>query len=280
METTEDGRTSAPRDWDDFLESRPDFPTIMWKWLRLTDHLVARTPIDEVDDLGFLIRLFISASIGDLNDVLTLFHAKSRSGGAKLLRSIYERTVTMKYLARNPSEVPKFIGYQSIDWQQVIAECETKLSIKLSIPNLKIAAETARREYRGDPCPACGLRKQINWTPKSVKELARSVELEHMHAHAYVFPSKSMHPTFYGLIDSLKSQTPIYNVLNCTHELMVENVAVHRRHFARDERSAPMIRSAIRDFLTIWTFSETSFGDLLTKRREGVYTLPFKEPLP
>jgi hypothetical protein len=138
----------------------------------------------------------------------------------------------MKYLAEHPSEVPKFIGYQSIDWQQVIAECETKLGINTNLENLTSAAERARKEYKGEVCPECGLRKQTNWTPKSVRQLASSVDLAHMHGHAYVFPSKSMHTTFYGLMDSLKSPAPIYNVLNCAHELMVHNVLVYRRHFA------------------------------------------------
>jgi len=251
-----------------FLESHPQFPSMMWNWVTLIQNLLKRTPLGDGDDLGFLICGFMAASVVDLNDILTLIHANSRSGAPKLLRSLYERTVTMKYLAEHPGEVEKFIGFQSIDWKQVIDVCQGKIGTELDEPartRLANAATDARKEYKGEVCPQCKQRKQTNWTPKSVKELADIAGLSHLHAHSYIFPSKTMHPTFWGMIDFMKQGSPIYNVLNCAHELLVHNVLIHRRHFAKNAQPTPMMLTAIRDFLSIWVFSETSFGDLLRK---------------
>jgi hypothetical protein len=163
----------CPDTWDEFVKEHPQFPDLMWKWISLSQNLLRASTVRSGDDLGFLICGFVMASLVDLNDILTLAHNRSRSGSAKILRSIYERTVTLKYLAANPSDVPKFIGYQSVDWQQVIDQCESKLGRGLEEParsNLPNAARDARREYRNEVCPECGMRKQTDWTPKSVKE--------------------------------------------------------------------------------------------------------------
>jgi len=271
METTDmsdDSEYVTTQDWNMFLESHPAFPSMMWNWVTLLQNLLKRTPLQSGDDLGFLICGFMAASLVDLNDILTLTHANSRSGAPKLLRSLYERTVTMKYLAEHPGEVEKFIGYQSIDWKQVVEVCQGKIGRELDEPawaRLASAAADARKEYKGEVCPQCRQRKQTNWTPKSVKELADVVELSHLHAHSYIFPSKTMHPTFWGMIEFMKQGSPIYNVLNCAHELLVHNVLTHRRHFARNAQPTPMMLAAIRDFLKIWVFSDTSFAGLLTR---------------
>lgn len=80
MGKTEEHESPVRQDWTEFVESQPDFPATMWKWLSLARNLVSHTPIESVDDLGFLIHVFLSATIADLNDVLTLSHSKSRSG--------------------------------------------------------------------------------------------------------------------------------------------------------------------------------------------------------
>jgi Family of unknown function (DUF5677) len=263
-----------PETWDEFVAERPYFPDLMWKWIRLSQNLLSASPTPEGDDLGFLICGFMMASLTDLNDILTLAHSKSRSGSAKILRSIYERTVTMKYLAAHPLEVPKFIGYQSIDWEQVVKECEAMSGARMSDQsrsNLSSAAKEARRKYRNEVCSECGKRKQTDWTPKSVKERADLTGLAHMHFFGYIYPSKIMHTTFYGTMEFMKPGPPIFNILNTAHELMVHNILIHRRHFAKDATPTPMMRAVVMDFRGTWLFAQTSFDGMLREYEPGTF---------
>ena len=272
--TQERKESYRPETWDEFVKERPYFPDLMWKWISLTENLLKSTQQREGDDLGFLICGFTAVSIVDLNDILTLSHSNSRSGAPKILRSVYERTVTMKNLASNPTEVPQFIGYQSVDWEQVIRECEAKSSAKMSEQsrsNLAAAARDARKDYRGEVCPHCKMRKQINWTPRPPRELAEIVKLEHMHFFGYIFPSKTMHTTFYGTMEFMKNTAPLYNILNTAHELLVQSILIHRRHFAKDCVPTPMMRAAVMDFRRAWVYAETSFDGLLHEYRPGVF---------
>lgn len=260
--------------WEEFVAEHPYFPDLLWKWISVTENLLKVSPTREGDDLGFLICGFTAASLADINDILTLTHAGSRSGAPKIIRSMYERTVTMKYLAANPTEVPAFIGYQSLDWEQVIKECEARSNAKMSDharSNLANAALEARKQYRGDVCSRCGMRKQTNWTPKSPKQLAEVAGLDHMHFFGYILPSKTMHTTFYGTMEFMKSAAPTYNILNTAHELLVQSILIHRRHFARDHVPTPMMISAVRDFCRTWVYAETSFDGMLKEYRPGVF---------
>jgi hypothetical protein len=262
--------TSVPQTWKGFVEFHPSFPSMMEKWIKLIRMLLMKSPDGTSDDLGFLICGFMAESRVDLNDILTLVHAGSSSGAQKILRSMYERTVTMKYLYEHPSEVENFIEYQSIDWQQVVNACLEKTGEELDEPartRLASAAADARKKFKGETCLTCKQRKQTSWTPKSVKELSEITGLFHLHAYSFIFPSKSMHPTFWGVIKFLERESPIYNILNCAHELLVHNLLIHRRHFAKNLQPTPMMKAAVNDFVKIWIFAETSFDGLLTNLR-------------
>jgi hypothetical protein len=256
--------------WSEFIAEHPEFPDMMWRWTKLMQTLLRASPIREGDDLGYLIIGFMMASMIDVNDILILSHADSRTGAGKILRSIYERTVTMKYLAADPSEVSKFIGYAPIDWKQVIDECEARSKYRLTErarSNLAKAAKEARQEYRGETCPTCGQRKQADWTPKSVRERAELTGLAHMHFHGSIVASKMLHSTFYGTLNMMKAPA-LYNIPNCTHELLVHNLLIHRRHFVKGPQPTPMMTAAVKDFLRIWVFAETSFDGVLKNYRE------------
>jgi hypothetical protein len=67
-----------------------------------------------------LILKFINACLPDIDDFITLTHCDSHYGAQKILRSLYERTVTLKYIAANPSAAEKFVSFDAIDWDQVL----------------------------------------------------------------------------------------------------------------------------------------------------------------
>jgi hypothetical protein len=103
-----------------------------------------------------------------------------------------------------------------------------------------------------------------------------------MHLYAFLMPSKLIHPTYWGIRDSFSQNPPLYNTMNYLHELVVQLVLIHRRHFAKDYAPTPMMYAAARDFLRIWVFAETSFGGLLAEHprpnHDGapVFTTPIR----
>jgi Family of unknown function (DUF5677) len=130
--------------------------------------------------------------------------------------------------------------------------------------NLATAAAEAKKKYKQTPCPVCKEKRPISWSTLNSKDMADRVGLGHMYFHAFLVASKQIHPTYWSVKD-LMGSSAIFNTLNITHELIVQLVLIHRRHFAKAFGVTPMMNKAINDFLATWTISEGTFDGLLTK---------------
>src|ERR1017187_3109763 len=97
-------------DWALFTQEKPEFHKLFQliaKWV------LDSAPADD-DTAGSVILELISASLPDFDDILLLCSYDRHWGALKLLRSLFERTVTIKYLAQNPAEVAAF--WNSTPW--------------------------------------------------------------------------------------------------------------------------------------------------------------------
>ena len=110
----------TPHTWNELVAWKPDFPTMMHRWIQTMKRLVLASPVQDDDLIGQLITSFMTASAFDLNDLMTLTHVNSHSGAQNFLRSLFQRTVTLKYLVANPGEAQSFVGFNAIDWEQVL----------------------------------------------------------------------------------------------------------------------------------------------------------------
>ena len=260
-----DGR--ARKEWMEFVESKPNFPSLMHRWILLLRNLAIHTPGSDQDLVGHLIMTSIVMSLFDADDILTLSHHESHVGAHKLLRSLYERVVTLKYISENPAQAQSFIDFDSIDTEKVITEIKAKTGMEMredSRRHLATAAAEAKKKYKQSPCPICKEKKPISWTTLNSREMADRVGLGHMYLHAFVIASKQIHPTYWSVKD-ITGTSAMFNTLNITHELVVHLVLIHRRHFAKAFGVTPMMNKAINDFLATWTISEGTFDGLLAK---------------
>jgi hypothetical protein len=92
-----------------------------------------------------------------------------------------------------------------------------------------------------------------------------------MHFFGFIHPTKLMHTTFYGTMEFMKSGPPIHNILNTAHELLVQSILIHRRHFAKASAPTPIMKAAVKDFRRMWVFAETSFDGMLHEHHPGVF---------
>jgi hypothetical protein len=255
------------KNWQGFVSEKPPFASMLYRWMCLLRNLAISTPSNEDDLVGHLIMTGIVMSLADVDDILTLSHKDSHSGAQKILRGFYERVVTLKYIASNPSEAARFMDFESIDTSKVIAEIHALTGLEMnpaSKANLEAAVQTARTRYKQKRCETCKQEGPMSWTTLNSKDMAERVGLGHLYLHAFLITSKLIHPTYWSVRD-ISSGSPVYNTLNATHELLVHLLLIHRRHFAPHCGVTPMMNTAINDFLSTWTISISSFDGLLTK---------------
>lgn len=261
----------TPQMWAELLKWRADFPDIIHKWLKVIARLIVHTQIRDDDELGDLIIGFMVSSHMDIDDLMTLTHKDSHHGAQYLLRALFERTVTLKYLSRNPEQVSGFKEYDAVDWDQVTKGIHALTGMTVgdsARANITRKATEARAKNKQEKCPVCKNQKPTSWTTLNTKEMATRVGLDHLYLNSFLIPSKLMHPTLWGTRERVTLDSPMYNTLNCLHYLMVEIILVHRRHFKGKQFVTPIMGNAVLDFLAVWVFSDTSFDGVLTHGEE------------
>jgi hypothetical protein len=108
----------VPNDWRSFTAAMPTFTTLFHRAFQMIPKLVLDTTPPEGDTAGLVIIQLMMASMPDLNDILTLSSHDGHWGALKLLRSLFERTVTLKYIAQNPTEAEAFRDFDALDWSR------------------------------------------------------------------------------------------------------------------------------------------------------------------
>jgi Family of unknown function (DUF5677) len=269
---------SEVADWATFTREYPDFTTSYHKLFHLIAELVRESSPTGDDIPGVVICELMSTSLPDFDDILLLCSYDRHWGALKLLRGLFERTVTLKYLAQNPVEVDAFLAFDAVDWDAVLTGIEKTCGFTAGIEareSFKAAAKVVREGFT--KCNKCGNRKQTSWTPRSSIELAENTGLAHLHLEAFLMPSKFIHPTYWGAhLVSSAAPAPLLNVLKITHTLTLETALVHQRYFKGDPLASSTVREAIQDFLRVWKFSDTDFGLGQDAVRAGLAFVPLE----
>ena len=249
--------------WADFIANKPDFPCEFHNaWSQIQPLLLSAAVND--DSSGGLLWRCLFASFIDCDDILTLSSHNGHWGALKLLRSLYERTVTAKYIQQNPEKADDFFDFDALDYKAAMDAIAIESGLQMqaeSRRNLDEAAKRAQSKYKLTPCPACNEpKRKFSWTQKSLKELAEITKVEHFYFTAWIYPTKLSHPTFYGLEQVILSKAPVYQTLNAVHALLIENLVTFWKHFGDNSEIPDYVSNSVEGFLKIWTFSVTDFG--------------------
>jgi hypothetical protein len=248
--------------WVKFKLEHPEFLHTYEKLYRAIPPLLIDTKPTDDDVAGIVIWQLVSASIHDFDDILLLCSFDRSWGALKLLRGLFERTVTLKYLSQNPAEAEEFLAFDSVDWDALLSGIEKRFGIPAGVEtreHFQKAAQSIKGRFKR--CNKCGAGRPTSWTPRSSIELAETTGLGHLHFEAFVFPSKFIHPTYFGVRQiSLGMSAPLTNIIKITHALTLETALVHQRYFKKDALASPTITRGIQDFLHIWKFADTDFG--------------------
>lgn len=156
-------------------------------------------------------------------------------GGLKMVRSLYERAVTLAYIAVNAGEADTFLDYQPINEGKFLEHARSlKLVGLLGFSEERIAAidaayKEAKDKYRETLCKKCGTsRVQLSWSKKDLKSIAQSIDENwaKLYLSCYMYPTHLAHAT----VPAVKSRM-----------LDIESGGFRYKHEAQGEH----VRSAI-----------------------------------
>jgi Family of unknown function (DUF5677) len=170
-------------------------------------------------------------ALEDFRQIMILCSNGETTGGMKILRGMFERTVTARYLNRNPEEVNAFINYEIDDCKK----CETT-------------------------------RTNHTWTRLSLVSMAEKVGLKVPMLEGYYFPMQETHATIASIERRIKfdeeTQTLTYDeaeglndrisALRTTHYLTLHVLETLRDQFGLHEELNDQLSQCGEDFIEIW----------------------------
>ncbi len=160
----------------------------------------------QTSDVNEMMYLLLGASWREFEEVLVLAQNGYGSGGMKLLRALYERTVTAQYLMKHPDKVKQFKDFTHVHWHKLLLDAyQSGIGAKLpkerreEIENNFKAVEGQFTEVACKPCNKN--RLQGSWTKKPIPTQAREIheQLGHICFQSYLMPTFFLHTTDWGI---------------------------------------------------------------------------------
>jgi Family of unknown function (DUF5677) len=154
-----------------------------------------------------IVWLLGASCLREFEEIMLLAGNGYGTGATKLMRSFYERTVTMSYLAANPDQIRRFVDFSAIHWHQLLVEAD-EMHEDFKIPEderkrVEADYEVAKSTFRDEKCPTCGRRPPMSWTKADMKTMASKVDaqIRQFCYNAYLMPTFHLHTTHWGIVN-------------------------------------------------------------------------------
>jgi hypothetical protein len=266
-----------PESWKFFKEHYPVFIERFQNLKNLMSRTFERTascpePVDKVT--YFLGRL----ASEDFLELLLLVGNGYGIAGLKILRGMYERVVTARYLAANPAEVDRFLDFHWVQ-QRKIVQAVVKSFGETAIPNERVKeVEENYRRVRDSfvviACKDCG-RTGVNytWSKLDFVSMAHAVgEPGRLVALGYYLPTREAHSTTGAILsrlsldpgDVLMFESGAQNregeiALMTAHSLLLNSIELQKEYFKLEFLAAPL-QACLDDYIEIWKTKSQSAG--------------------
>ena len=188
------------KEWESFFDRHP-----LWieKYQKLTSTLtkifyrnaVLNSPADRV--VFHLGRVCVE----DFNELFLLCGNGYGIGGLKILRGLYERTVTLGYIADNPEQADPFLEYHHIQKGKMIIHAEKIFDLENDIgaEEVKIAKENYeyfKSKFQETACNKCKTKRTMfSWYKLDTGSMAKKVGLDGLYFPGFVYPTLHTHAT-------------------------------------------------------------------------------------
>jgi Family of unknown function (DUF5677) len=201
-----------PADWAKFAERHSEFTK---RFNNLADTIdVAFHRIHEATSQAEKIVYFAGrTAVEDFMEVLLLCGNGYGIGAQKLLRGLYERVVTARYIFKHPEEAENFIDYFKITRHKFLVSVRSSMNSDLISDQ---AAEEIERDYKQvkerfmiTDCEDCQTeRLNHTWNKLDFASMARTDEaLYRLLVPAYFEPTQEAHSTIGAVFSRLSPKS-------------------------------------------------------------------------
>jgi hypothetical protein len=242
-------RFGIPQEEQDFLGRNSRFMEVLPRLEARLNQILIRT--FETSDAAQKVVFFLGRLIAeDFHEILLVCANGYGHAGLKLIRPMFEATVTAFYLMRHPEEAEAFLEYDFVHQRKGLKIAESVgVDLSEAVPKDQQAKIEAKyqeiKEHYRQVCPKCGeSRGEPSWTKKDLTALSREIGLAESALYLSFFATLQIHTTptrlksrlaqtAEGLLFKEGPQRPAADAaLVGAHVCMAQVLEGHNRYFA------------------------------------------------
>lgn len=260
-------RFGTPSEWDAFAARHGRFLERLDRVREALNNTFIRV-LEDAARNDVLLFFIGRQSVDDFFEILLMCGNAEGYAAQKLLRTMFERVVLLKYLAQHPESIDAYFSYFYITTRKHMLAVERFWGAG-SVPNDR-REETERRfaevkeEFKTRKCPKCDHKEmRPAWSSVPLPDMAEEVGLGKFVPAAYYEPLQQAHPNLDGLIRRLGGDPPdgdiTYRarlnralsdeVLATAHALLLFVLEVQANHFKLPE---DRYNALAEDYQYIW----------------------------
>ncbi len=233
-----------------------------------------------------LVYFFGRMCLEDFMEILLVCGNGYGAAGQKLLRSIYEHAVTLRYIHEHPEEAKSFMDYHHVQQYKLMKPIIETFGKEILCP--EIVAEVERKyeevkeRFMVSDCKRCGTKRvNHNWNKLDFVAMARKAgAVGRLIVPGYFLPLRHAHTTFFGLRERLEIRDSVIGfqresepkladeALMIAHHCVIDDLEVQNERF-KIEGLAEQIQTCLGDFLEIWVPD-------FSHRQAGAAPFPFR----
>jgi hypothetical protein len=218
-----------------------------------------------------LVYFFGRIVLEDFMEITLVCYHGYGVAASKLVRSMYEYAVTLRYLHEHPDEAETFLNYHRVQQDKLINRMIETFGESVlpadQIAEIRSKAAAVKEDFMVPVCKHPGTKMRLNhtWNKMDFVAMAKKTgELGKLIVPGYYLPLRHAHPTFGGLTERLKivngqlglkaeAQPEIVDPsLLTAHSCMLDALNVQSQQF-KIAGLEEAVHVCYRDFLRVWS---------------------------
>jgi len=217
------------------------------------------------------VYFFGRVCLEDFMEILLVSYHGYGVAASKLVRSMYEHSVTLRYLHEHPAEVETFINYYLVQNDKLISRLVETFGDSIlpaeTIAEARRKAAEVKQDFMVPVCDHPGAKMRLNHTWNKLDFVAmakRTGDLGKLIIPGYYMPLRHAHATFAGLTERLEIVNGQMSLktdaqpdmadrsLITAHNCILNALEVQKEHF-KIEGLEEAMQVCFRDFVRVWS---------------------------
>jgi Family of unknown function (DUF5677) len=231
--------------------------------IAFTREITASKPLERI--IYFTGRLCAE----EFNEIYLLCGNGYGVAALKLVRGMFERTVTARYLSTHPEEAQNFLDFHWI-WQRKLMRAidETfgpELLAQEKRSEVEQEFQNIRERFTVTDCEKCGTtRTNYTWSKLDLVSMAKKAgPVGRLILPGYYFPTKEAHSTIDAIFTRLDPERKglvfdggpqrkrADDAMLTAHNLILDNLDLQKEYFGLTSLEEPL-QKCLADFMDIW----------------------------